>query len=79
VPDVEHTPHENTFLYYLRKGNHKWVKLKSYKGLQSARLHKVTFTLDDYLALKALTFTTYKDKVRNIFNFYIMINRIFIF
>jgi len=28
VPDVESTPHENTFLH--RKQNHKWVKLKSY-------------------------------------------------
>jgi len=44
VPDVEYTPHENTFPA-LRKRNHKWVKLKS-------DWHKVTFTLDFFLALK---------------------------
>jgi len=27
VPDVEYTPHENTFLHNLWKRNHKWVKL----------------------------------------------------
>jgi len=27
VPDVEYTPHENTFLY-VRKRNYKWLKLK---------------------------------------------------
>jgi len=46
MPDVEYTPHENT----LRKRNHKWVKLKSYKGREAgrrgARWHKVNFTLD---------------------------------
>jgi len=34
----------------LRKRNHKWVKLKSYKmqraGRRGARWYKVTFTLD---------------------------------
>jgi len=30
VPDVEYTLHENAFLHYVRKRNHKWVKLKSY-------------------------------------------------
>jgi len=37
-PDVEYIPHENTSLYYVQKLNHKWVKLKSYKGKRKPAL-----------------------------------------
>jgi len=30
VPDELISTHENTFLHYVRKRNHKWIKLKSY-------------------------------------------------
>jgi len=62
VPDVEYTPHENTFL---RKRNHKWVTLKSDMGRRSRKMRragmKSLFTLDfhfglgHFLALKGLT------------------------
>jgi len=35
VPDVEYTPHENTFL--VRKRTYKWVKFKNYEGRQSLK------------------------------------------
>jgi len=60
VPDAEYTPHENTFLH-LRKQNHKWVKLKSYKagneaGRWGARWHTSLslWTFWNFLALKGL-------------------------
>jgi len=37
--DVEYTSHENTFLYHLRKRNHKWVK--SDKGRRSRKAWRV--------------------------------------
>jgi len=47
VPDVEYTPHKT----FLRKRNHKWVKLKSYKGRQCRKARCA-------LALTGLTFLT---------------------
>jgi len=37
VPDELISTHENTFSHYVRKRNHKWVKLKSHKGRRSRK------------------------------------------
>jgi len=39
VPDVKYIPHENTSLH-VRKRNHKWLKLKSYKGRWSRKARR---------------------------------------
>jgi len=40
MPDELISTHENTFLHYIWKWNHKRVKLKSYKGRRSWRARR---------------------------------------
>jgi len=57
VPNVGHARHENTFLYYqyVRKRNHKRVKLKNDKGWRIRKARAYTRSLScDFLALNGL-------------------------
>jgi len=57
VPNDGHAQHENTFLHYVLKQNHKWVKLKSDKGRLSQKTRRAHIrSFCDILALKGLTY-----------------------